>query len=135
MRGTVCLLAVLALSACQDDAWTYRPRDAGAVLDVSRADGGGPGDGGAPDAVVAPDGASDAAVGADVPVDGDGGVVTPDAVSPDGSSTGLALRAIGFVTTGAEPQRTGTLRLSETGFEFSERTCVGTLCSVAGFLP
>lgn len=135
------MVALLTLSACNDDDWTFRPRDAGAVIDAPTGDGPPPLDGPSlidsgmqadqPRTDALPDNDSVVPLDATSPSD----VLAPDASVPDASTTGLTLRASGFTTTGSEPQTMGTLRLTETGFEIAERVCVGTLCVVGGFLP
>ena len=163
-RGKVwgaALLAV-ALGACHDDPWEYRPLDASPGGDAPASDGpivtpdagdAAATDGPGADTVAvdaAPDDAAVADGGADVVVGPDASGVdaaTPDAMSgvdaampdatstPDGSAAGLALRGAGFVSTGADTAAAGTLRLRETGFEFGSRTCSGALCLVGGLTP
>ncbi len=141
MNERLLMIALLSLTACNDDDWTFRPRDSGEVVDAQSGDATSPldvpslTDSGVPadqPPTDAPPG-SDAVVLSDVSSPSD--AIAPDGSVSDGSTTGLSLRASGFTTTGSEPQTVGTLRLTETGFESGERVCVGSLCVVGGFLP
>lgn len=137
------------LASCQDDPWTYRPRD-GAVIDGPFADLGqvdaagdaisdrvgtdaqidvrDPSDATVDDAtssdVAQPD-SSLADVSADAP---DSGIPTPDAGS-------LTLRSAGIASLSGPEPSSGTLTLRETGFEFGGRSCTGTLCLTGGLSP
>jgi len=124
---------------CQDDPWVYRPLDASPAGDSARGDRPAPED--AEDAVAAIDGADGAAIDLPPAPDRPDDTVAADASVPDASVPdasvpgGLTLRGAGFVSTGASAPAVGALRLSETGFEFGERACVGSLCQIGGLVP
>jgi hypothetical protein len=133
---------LMSFVGCANDDWVYRPRDgaadAGGLTDVPSMDLGS-----ARDVVPGPDGARvDGSMGgpdigarSDVGFS-DGGTPAVDARMADGGSmlTGLALRAQGIASVGGAPTA-GTLRLTETGFEFGDRACTGGLCIVGGLVP
>lgn len=124
------------LGACSDEEWIYRPRDAGSArMDAGmvRSDGAVGDRGGMGDAGVGDAGVGDVGVvtPGDVPTSLDGGTGADAGPMP----TGLTLRAQGAATSGAASATVGTLRVSETGFEVGERSCVGTLCAVGGLVP
>lgn len=129
-------IGVALLAGCADEDWVYRPRDGGSA----RLDAG----------VVRTDGAvGDRTVAGDVPRDlgaeTDAGVITQvdvpterDVVAGTDAGpmpTGLNVRVQGIATSAGGSASVGTLRLSETGFEMGERSCVGTLCAVGGLVP
>jgi len=148
---------LLSLAGCANDDWEYRPRDAGARssdaprvdvviprdgtigTDVARTDLGPIGtdvvigsDVGFIDAGVTDTGSGEADVAITVDVGTvDTGVETPDSGLPP---TGLTLRAHGIAST-AGAGASGSLRLTETGFEFSGRTCASSLCLAGGLVP
>ncbi len=141
-------LAVVMFStvACTDADWTFRPLDAAVATDRG-ANGDGPRtdvpvrptdgavDAGLRDGTVIDTGGADAGVAEggidDVPVVGSD-VTLPDAGGP---VTGLVLRSQGIATVAPSGASSGTLTLSETGFEMGARGCTGTLCVVGGLVP
>lgn len=84
------------------------------------------------DAPAGTDSGADAEVvaTADRPVDV--ALVDAPADVPAGPPT---LRTGAIVTTGAEVVRSGTLRLTETGFELGGRVCAGPMCLAGGITP
>ncbi len=131
-------IAVLAFYAggCTDAEWTFRPRDGGRAMDVAgdttnpRDDARVPplGDGSPGDTGVTP---GDVASDPDA-VTADTGIVGTDSGVP---LTGLVLRAQGAASSALQSASVGSLRLTETGFEFGSRQCVGPLCMVGGLIP
>jgi hypothetical protein len=135
---------LLSLAGCANDDWEFRPRDSGArPSDAARVDVVIPRDGTIGTDVARTDLGpigTDVVIGSDVGfVDAgasDTGSVETDVATPDSGPppTGLTLRAHGIASTagaGAE----GSLRLTETGFEFSDRTCASSLCLAGGLVP
>ena len=149
---------LLSLAGCANDDWEFRPRDAGARpsdaarvdvviprdgtigTDVTRTDLGPIGT----DVVIGSDvgfidaGAIDTgSVGTDVVVTVDVGTVDTGVETPDSGlpPTGLTLRAHGIASTAGAGASAGSLRLTETGFEFSGRTCASSLCLAGGLVP
>lgn len=149
---------LLSLAGCANDDWVFRPHDAEAQSpDVPFVDGMIAGDGPVRadvlrtdlgpignDVPVGPDvgfidaGApdtgseeSDAAVAVDVGFV-DTGVGAPDSGLP---STGLTLRSHGIASTAGAGAAAGSLRLTESGFEFSGRACASSLCLAGGLVP
>jgi len=148
---------LLSLAGCANDDWEYRPRDAGArPSDAARVDVVIPRDGTigtdvmrtdlgpiGTDVVIGSDvgfidaGVTDTGSGeADVVAPIDAGTVDTGVETPDTglSPTGLTLRAHGIAST-AGAGASGSLRLTETGFEFSGRTCASSLCLAGGLVP
>lgn len=58
-----------------------------------------------------------------------------DVATVDGAGGPPSLRGGAASTTGAEVQRAGSLRLTETGFELGSRVCAGPLCLTGGITP
>ncbi len=138
---------MLALAGCANDDWVFRARDAAVVaLDARRLDAAATGDRptgtdvtvtdrGTPTGDVATSsdlGIRDAGMSEDGAVPPDLGVTIPDSGT---TLTGLRMRVQGIASTAGLGSGSGSLRLTETGFEMGSRTCVGGLCMAGGLVP
>jgi hypothetical protein len=140
-------LATLALLGCANDDWIFRARDAAVVAaDARGLDAAATGDRptgtdatatdrgtSAGDVATSSDlGIRDAGMREDGTVPPDLGVTIPDSGAP---LTGLRMRVQGIASTAGLGSGSGSLRLTETGFEMGSRTCVGGLCMAGGLVP
>ncbi|MBI5487581.1 MAG: hypothetical protein HY905_09625 [Deltaproteobacteria bacterium] len=151
-RLSILVALCLALPACSMD-WSMAEHDADVSVDADAdADNVGADADADADIDAEPDAADadvDDAVGPVADADGDDAADadTDDAVGPDADADadgdvdadadagGLVLNAAGVATVAGEGRTTGSLRLTELGFEGGGRSCAGSLCLWVGVMP